>query len=76
MIALLLEKNINWEEYPSFFKRGSFFKKELIQKTEIFFDKSKNEDKEISFVRNVVQEIELQPLNSIDIDETINLLFK
>ena len=59
---LLLEKDINWNDYPTFFKRGTYIVKEL--------DETYNYGR-----KKVVKKYFKQPLNQYSLDERLQMLF-
>lgn len=69
---MLLDKNINWDEYPDFFKKGVFiqfktiqkkFQKEEIVKLPLKHDAKKN--KNLVFERRELKNLDLPELNKI-----------
>jgi len=70
---MLMEKGINWNDYPDFFKRGSYiqrvkklipFSAEEIEKLPAKHAARKNPDLQIE--RNVVEVLHLEPLDKIE----------
>lgn len=75
------EKNINWNDYPTFFKRGTYVKrektvrkltKEELDDLPLKHNARKNPDIEIE--RNVITVMEIPKISSID--DKISLFFK
>lgn len=65
---MLYEKDINWNDYPSFFKRGSYAMKRRVMKTLTPEELAKIPERyrpDGPVERNVVQLVELPPLNRI-----------
>ena len=61
---LLLEKNINWNDYPASFKRGSYIKREK------YFDPDLNTERSHFVVKDFGQ-----PLSKFTLEERLELLF-
>lgn len=61
---LLLEKNINWNDYPASFKRGSYIKREK------YFDPNLNTEHSHFVVKDFGQ-----PLSKFTLEERLELLF-
>lgn len=61
---LLLEKNINWNDYPASFKRGSYIKREK------YFDPNLNTERSHFVVKDFGQ-----PLSKFTLEERLELLF-
>ena len=61
---LLLEKNINWNDYPASFKRGSYIKREK------YFDPNLNTERSHFVVKDFCQ-----PLSKFTLEERLELLF-
>ena len=81
MQEMLFEKAINWNDYPTFFKRGIYIQRKKITskltKGEIdslppLHNARKNPEMEIT--RTIIDQIKLPPLTSIA--NTIDVIFK
>ena len=80
---MLLEKGINWNEYPSYFKRGTYIKryKELIPFTPEEIDKlpkmhQARRDPNMLIERNVTKVVDDFSLVGMDMEDKINFLMK
>jgi len=70
---MLMAKGINWNEYPDFFKRGTYFTRTQVtgkvhpEELESLPEKHKaRSNPELEFTRNVVQKCELPILTKLD----------
>ena len=80
---MLLEKGINWNEYPSYFKRGTYIKryKELIPFTPQEIDKlpkmhQARRDPNMLIERKVTKIIEDFSLIGMDMEDKVKFLMK
>lgn len=72
MDMLYADKNINWNDYPTFFKRGTYLKRQTVKRylTDVELDgmpphvASKLTDLEVS--RSIVAELDMPPYNQIE----------
>lgn len=77
---MLHAKGINWNDYPTHFKRGTYVAKRAVKKMLTSDElsripgKHRNNLKEIEFTRNVVQVVEMQPITTVSnfLDVVIN----
>lgn len=66
---LLHEKGVNWNDYPAFFKRGTYFVKRNVQQTmdqetwDKIPDRNKPESRE--FIRSVIVDLGLPPITQV-----------
>ncbi len=82
MLDMLIEKGINWNDYPSFFKRGSYFKKETVQRK---FTKEElgnlpekhiaREDPDTLIIRSLIVEQKWNPLSQYPIEDRCDMIF-
>lgn len=79
---LMLDKDINWNDYPSFFKRGSYFKR-IVTERKFTSDEldnlpEKHEAKtnpDLLITRSEVQRMDWKPLSKYENSERIKLIF-
>ena len=71
MQKMLLEKDVNWNDYPSHFKRGTYYKKVMMMKP--IPEKYRKQGEPIEVERGVVIEMDWPPL--IKTENRIELLF-
>lgn len=71
LMDMLMEKGINWNDYPAFFKRGSYLKRRttrrfLTGEELALFRREQSPDPEThEVVRTVVEEVDMPPYNKI-----------
>ena len=74
---LLFQKGINWNDYPSSFKRGVYIKKRNVEYeyTDQQLSKMKKLPETDTYIRSVVETIDLEPIGTIQ-EEMIKLIFE
>ena len=73
---MLFQKGINFNDYPSFFKRGSYIKKVKVELeyTDIQLAKMKKKPESNTYVRTRIDRLELEPIATIQ-SEMLELIF-
>lgn len=70
MQEMIFKKGINWNDYPSFFKKGTYLVRSNIRSTEVSTETIKDE----TCNRREIKEFEIPPLKSLE--NRVGVLFK
>ena len=70
MQEMMHQKGINWNDYPSFFKRGVFLKKEVIERLWTLEELNRipekhRPDPNEEIIRSIVKELEMPPFSKV-----------
>jgi tRNA(His) 5'-end guanylyltransferase len=79
-LQILKDKGIQWDQYPTHFKRGVFFKRRLVEKTLTEDERcaipERNRPSEgETYIRSVIEQVDIPPLKSIPIQNAVIKLF-
>jgi tRNA(His) guanylyltransferase len=78
---MLFQKGINWNDYPTFFKRGTYVQRvtemrKLTDEERERIPEAHRPDPDIGVERSRVEELELEPIQSLPRTFALQLLFK
>lgn len=68
LMDMLFSKGVNWNDYPSFFKRGSYLKRQTVKRflTETELAKFRTEPSFQEVTRSIVSEVDMPPYSQIE----------